>query len=144
MTTEKDSMEALDGFIHSWQETPQQTKSAFLRLHEHLAAQADLTFTFIARPGVSYSLRATHRNQQDKPLFVLIDVIDDDPDNRWLSVCFYQTMISDPEERGDLIPQGLLGEDGYCFDVEAGEDDLLDYLKARLTEAYRSAAQTAR
>lgn len=139
--TEEDSRKALDSFIDSWQDTAQQTKKTFLHLRKYLTAKEGVTFTFNARPGISYSLRAAHRRQQNQPLFVLIDVIDDDPPNRWLSVCFYQAMITDPEERGDPIPQGLLGEDGYCFDVESRDDELLHYLEARLTEAHRSAAQ---
>lgn len=142
--TDEASNRTLEDFIDSWQETPQQNKKAFLRLKEHLETEDGLKFTFNARPGVSYSLRATHRRQQDKPLFALIDVIDDDPDNRWLSVCFYQSMITDPEQRGDLIPQGLLGEDGYCFDVEAWDEDLVNYLQTRLSEACRNAAQEPR
>jgi hypothetical protein len=38
----------------------------------------------------------------------MVDVIDDDPEVRWLSVCFYGEMITDPDEAGELIPEGLL------------------------------------
>ena len=44
-------------------------------------------------------------------LFAIIDVIDDDPQARWLSVCFYGDMITDPEGRGEVIPGGLAGAD---------------------------------
>jgi len=27
-------------------------------------------------------------------------------------------MITDPEERGDFVPEGLLGEYAHCFDIE--------------------------
>jgi len=60
------------------------------------------------------------------------------PSPRWLSVCFYGETVSDPEERGDLVPGGLLGEDGLCFDVENGSDDFIDYLIARINEAYNT------
>jgi hypothetical protein len=71
----------------------------------------------------------------------MLDVIDDDPDERWLSICFYGDMITDPEEKGDLIPEGLLGEDGYCFDLDAWNEDDLTYLEKRLAEACASGAK---
>lgn len=138
---EKDSTQTLDSFLESWEDTPQQTKAAFVRLQTYLAAKNGISFSFHARPSVSYSLRATHSRQRDKPLFVLIDVIDDDPHNRWLSVCFYLEMITDSAELGDLIPEGLLGEDGYCFDLEQWNDEVLTYLEAKLDEAYQFAAE---
>ena len=71
----------------------------------------------------------------------MADVIDDDPKERWLSVCFYGDMVTDPEERGDLIPEGLLGDDGYCFDLDEYDEEGLNYILARLTEAHAKAAQ---
>jgi hypothetical protein len=50
-------------------------------------------------------------------------------------------MITDPEEKGDLIPEGLLGEDGYCFDLDAWNEDDLTYLEKRLAEACASGAK---
>ena len=135
---EKDSRQAMDTFLASWVDTPKRTKEAFVRLREHLLAKADTSVTFKARPGVSYSLRAANSLQKRRPLFVIMDVIDD-PDNRWLSVCFYPDMITDPEERGDLIPLGLLGEDGYCFDLEVWDKAYVRYLELRLDEAYNAA-----
>ena len=67
-------------------------------------------------------------------------LVDDDPNDRWLSVCFFGDMITDPEEKGDLIPGGLLGEDGYCFDITEPDDKLAAYVEARIEEAYHSAA----
>ncbi len=37
---------------------------------------------------------------------------------------------------GNLIPKGLLDEDGYCFDVNSLDDRVLSYLKDRMREAY--------
>jgi hypothetical protein len=65
-----------------------------------------------------------------------MDVIDEDP--RWLSVCFYGDMITDPEEKGDLVPEGLMGEDGYCFDVDENDPEHIDYICRRLDEAYEN------
>ena len=49
-------------------------------------------------------------------------------------------MISDPEERGELIPGGLAGSDGYCFDMFEDDKVLAAYLAERLDEAGRAAA----
>ena len=100
----------------------------------------DVRLQFVGRPGVSYSLRPRHRHQVGRDLFAMIDVIDDDPSARWLSVCFYEDMITDPEGRGECIPGGLAGADGYCFDMNEYDDDLVDYLIARLREAALAAA----
>ena len=131
----------IKAFLEAWEGSSQQTKESFVRLKKYLAGKEDLTFGFKARPGVSYSLRAKHMLQQTRELFVIIDVIDDDPDNRWLSVCFYPDMISDPEERGNIIPLGLLGEDGYCFDYDEWDEEFLGYLETRLDEAHRRASE---
>jgi len=87
-----------------------------------------------------FLLRAAHPGQKDRSLYVMADVVDDDPRDRWLSVCFFGDMITDPEEKGDLIPDGLLGEDGYCFDITEPDDKLATYVEARIEEAYHSAA----
>jgi hypothetical protein len=129
----------LNEFVNAWQETPANTRQIFLRLKEHLEAKDPVRMVFKARPGVSFSLRAATPDQ-DRELFVMVDVIDDDPQNRWLSVCFYGEMITDPDERGDLIPGGLLGEDGYCFDIEENDEALINYILARIDEAHQSAA----
>lgn len=131
----------LAGLLETWKDTPQKTRAAFLRLKDHLAAKDRLKLYFNPRPGVTYSLRAQHTNQHKRNLFAMVDVIDDDPQNRWLSVCFYGEMISDPDESGDFVPEGLLGEDALCFDIDAWEDGLLSYVEKRLDEAYTSAGQ---
>ena len=59
---------------------------------------------------------------------------------QWFSVCFYGDMITDPEERGEVIPGGLAGSDGYCFDIYEADDASVSYLKARLEEAWSRAA----
>lgn len=133
----------LTHLLQSWQDTPQKTRAAFIRLKDHLAAKDQLKLHFNPRPGVTHSLRAQHTNQKKRNLFAMVDVIDDDPANRWLSVCFYGEMISDPDEVGDFVPEGLLGEDALCFDIDAWEDDLLVYVEKRLDEAYAAAQAEA-
>ncbi len=139
MIMEAQEQQQLEEFITTWQETETRTKAVFLRLKDQLGTQDGAELAFKARPGVSFSLRGAHP-QDSRELYVMIDVIDDDPDNRWLSVCFYGEMITDPEERGDLIPGGLLGEDGYCFDIDEYEDDLVTYVLTRIDEAHQAAS----
>jgi hypothetical protein len=131
----------LDLFISDWNDNVTRIKQAFEELLAHLNTLADTGLEFVARPTVSYSVRPKHELQKKRSLFAMVDVIDDDPDNRWLSVCFYGEMITDPEEKGDLIPEGLLGEDGYCFDLDEYDTGDLDYLKQRLTEAHANAPE---
>ncbi|MDZ7666055.1 MAG: hypothetical protein U5K27_12170 [Desulfotignum sp.] len=135
MTTE------LDQFISEWKDNDTRIKQAFGELLTHLNTLDSTRLEFVARPTVSYSVRPKHDLQKKRTLYAMVDVIDDDPDNRWLSVCFYGEMITDPEEKGDLIPEGLLGEDGYCFDLDEYDAKDLDYLKLRLTEAHANAPE---
>ena len=137
---DKKTHTAIKKLTDDWQEQSNKTKKAFIRLKTFLENMEDVSFDFIARSGVSYSLRPCHKNQKKRKLFAMVDVIDDDPDDRWLSVCFYGEMITDPEEKGDLVPGGLLGEDGHCFDLESWDDALLQYIEERLAEAYKVAA----
>ena len=75
-------------FLEGWTNDPQAMKGAFIKLKERMSGKEHVTFTFISRPGVSYSLRGAMDNlgEKGRPLFVMIDIIDDDPENRWLSV----------------------------------------------------------
>ena len=127
----------LNTFIAEWAETPEKNKKIFLDFKKHLTGQDGVTLDFIARPGVTYSLRAVQANQKDKELFVMVDVIEDT--SRWLSVCFYGDMITDPDEKGDFVPGGLLGADAICFDLEEPDETMIAYVKARLDEAWQSA-----
>ncbi len=132
-------MKALEAFITTWKETSSKTKLAFTQIYEHLKTLEDITLEFKARPKVSFSLRPRHNNQKNRSLFAMVDVIDDDPEERWLSICFYKEMITDPDEVGDLIPEGLLGEDGYCFDLYEYDKDEINYIKTRLSQAWETA-----
>ncbi len=133
-------MNELDAFLAQWTDTESRNKAAFERLLNTLKSLDGVALALNARPGVSYSLRVSHPDQQDRALFAMVDVIDDDPANRWLSVCFYRDLVTDPEELGDEVPEGLLGEDAICFDVDAYEEDLLTYVETRLKEAHAAAA----
>ena len=129
-------MQKINDFIDAWTADELQTKSVFQTLCQQLAGMDKAKIEFIERPGISYSLRGMRPDRRECPLFVMIDVIDDDPNERWLSVCFYGDMVQDPDERGDLIPGGLLGSDGYCFDISESDDQLIAYVGQRIHEAY--------
>lgn len=133
--------EELREFLDSWLEDPLKVKKSFKEYMDFLAAHSNVSFTFKARPGVSFSLRARHDLQSRRVLFVLVDVVDDEPGSRWLSVCFYDDMVSDPEDKGDFVPGGLMGEDARCFNLEDDDALMRDYIKARMAEAVRHAAK---
>ncbi|MBN1848751.1 MAG: hypothetical protein JW932_09215 [Deltaproteobacteria bacterium] len=126
--------------LECWEKDAGNIKQAFLRLRKKLTSMEHISMAFKSRPGVSYSLRAHAQaeSEDDMRLVTLIDVIDDDPESRWLSVCFYGEAITDEEELGNLIPDGLLGEDGHCFDIFEYDEPLLSYLENRIDEAYEN------
>ena len=83
---------------------------SFHPIRDHLAAKDGVRLEFVPREGLTYSLRAASLNQTERSLFVMVDVIEDDP--RWLSV---------------------------CFDIESYDADRLAYVTARIDEAWRAA-----
>ena len=131
----------VDALLQGWSEDPLQTKDVFVEYMQLLDAQPGVRLDFKARPGVSYSLRAAHEKQEKRSLFVMVDVVDDEPEARWLSVCFYADMIQDPDELGDFVPGGLLGEDACCFNLDENDANMRAYIRARILEAAHSAAQ---
>ena len=124
----------LNTFIAEWADDSAGVKAAFVEFKNLFESLADTKIHFNARPGITYSLRGEKTTQGDRPLFAMVDVIDDDPENRWLSVCFYGGSITDPDEMGDVVPGGLLGEDGHCFDLE--DSEMQKYLADRIAEAH--------
>lgn len=135
------TVERIEKFLSSWSEDSENIRTGFADLKNQLVGYGDVNLEFNERKGVSYSLRAAHSNMNERPLFVMVDVIDDNP--RWLSVCFYAEMASDPESLGDVVPGGLLGEDGLCFDMDVYSEEIVEYLKKRVEEAYLHAAGRA-
>ena len=126
-------------YMNDWAEYSQEVKNSFLALFNILSIRPDVTFDFNIRPGVSASFKSYVKmnDPPDTRLFSVIDIIDQDPQNIWLSICFYADMISDPDDLGNLIPNGLLDEDGHCFDVFEDDEGLMKYIKSRIDEAYR-------
>jgi len=135
-------MQKLNTFIDNWQEDELGLKPAFMSYFNDLKSMTDVDIEFNERPGISYSLRGLNKNGNGRPLFVMIDVIDDDPNQRWLSVCFYGDTITDPDAEGDLIPEGLLGDDGYCFDLVDADESVTAYVRKRIQEAYTRNGKT--
>ncbi len=134
---EKIKIKKLSALLDSWKQDNNGTKKAFSELYRLLLTKENIDLSFKSRPGVSHSLRAGVKAGKGKErLLAMIDIIDDDPENRWLSVCFYAESITDPKEEGDIIPGGLLGEDGYCFDLFEEDDEMVVYLKDRINEAH--------
>ena len=131
----------LDAFLAEWKDGAGWAKPLFQSLYVCLAGLAGVSLEYKNRPGVSHSLRARHAAQKERALFVLVDIIDDDPEARWLSVCFYADMITDPARRGDIAPGGLAGNDACCFDIDNPDADMEVYMTARLKEAYWNAVK---
>jgi len=133
-----DEQNSLVKLLDGWIDDPQNMKTAFVELKAKFQSREDVIFSFKSRPGVSYSLRvnAQKNRQKDRPLFALMDIVDDQSESRWLSVCFYSDLVTDPEGEGNLVPEGILGEDGYCFDLFEYDRDLITYIEQRVDEAY--------
>ena len=140
MTAEMTAAQEIESFFQSWKGDIQPMRDWFQLLYKELSSMKGVSLTFVSRPGVSYSIRPVHENQTKRDKFAIIDVIDDDPADRWLSVCFYEDMITDPNELGELIPGGLSGSDGYCFDMYDNDEAVGRNLLERLTEAGTMAA----
>ena len=134
-------MSALDTFLAEWESGPDGIKLLFQSLYACLAGLDGVSLEYKGRPGISYSLRARHAAQSQRDLFVLVDIIDDNPEARWLSVCFYADMVTDSEGRGDIVPGGLAGSDACCFDIDKADADSEAYMTARLQEACGNAAK---
>lgn len=132
--------------LDKWTRDEINMKEAFMRLAGRFSGKNQaVVLSVVPRPGISYSLRArTKAEDKEGILITMIDIVDDDPDNRWLSVCFYGDCVTDPEEEGDLVPGGLLGEDGYCFDLYENNESAISYLEQRIDEAYENTLENER
>jgi len=132
-------MDGLETFLAGWSDGPSRTREAFLRLRDFLARLPGTSFAYRGRPGVSHSLRAARAGQSGRPLFAIIDVIDDDPAARWISACMYADLARDPADLATPVPAGILGEDALCYDLEDYDPELLAYVEERLAEAHAAA-----
>ncbi len=133
-------MENLNKFIAEWTTDQNKVKPLFKAIYKKLQTLPETTLEYKGRPGVSHSLRAKRSRQKKRPLFILVDVIDDSPSERWLSICFYDSLVTDPEGYGDFIPKGLLGEDARCFDIDSPES-MEHYIFERIGEAWENSVK---
>ena len=139
MLSKREDYTTLSEVLDKWTRDEINMKDAFLRLANRFSEKNRAVLSVVPRPGISYSLRARAKTENEEgTLITMIDIVDDDPDNRWLSVCFYGDCVTDPEEEGDLVPGGLLGEDGYCFDLYENNQNTITYLEQRIDEAYEN------
>ncbi len=125
----------INAWLNLWDHDPLGGKKPFEAYYAHLSNQANVLLEFNERPSISYSLRARHEKQEAGELFLLIDVVDDEPEARWLSVCFYASTVTDPQELGDFVPQGLLGSDALCLNLEDNDPEMEEYIFLRIQEA---------
>lgn len=125
----------IQNFFQQWDDASGM-KALCGSLYSHMTTFSGLRMEFVARPGVSYSIRMLGQGAED--IAALLDVIDDDPDGRWLSLCFPDAIVTDPDEEGDQVPSGLNGKDARCFSIDAIQDATEQYMKDRLTEAARA------
>lgn len=121
----------IQDFFATWEDGGEM-KQLCMALYSRMASFAALEIDFSARPGVSYSIRML---TGEATILALLDVIDDDPADRWLSLCFPDAIISDPDEEGDMVPQGLAGKDARCFSIDVVDNATEAYMAARIDEA---------
>jgi len=128
--------------LAGWPADQEGLARAFEELTRSAAQMTETVVEVITRLGVSHSFRATLIDPSGKrvrPVYFLVDVVVSSSDPWFLSVWYYEDEITDPEELGNPIPQGLFQETSYCFDVGAYDPELLGYLRDRLAEAHARA-----
>ena len=132
------------GLSEHWPQTQADLLKVLDELKTSALALPGAALEVVSRAGVSISLRFSLKpapKANKRPVFHLIDVVAFD-DELFLSVCFYADQITDPEELGNLVPLGLFGEDGYCFDLEEPEQSFTAYLKERQAQAHKAASES--
>lgn len=136
MFSTQTDFEDFSRILDQWRRDEHRIKDVFLGLVQRFREKDDATLSIVSRPGISHSLRARVKEEAGEgKLIAMVDIVDDDPDDRWLSICFYGECVTDPEGEGDLVPGGLLGEDGYCFNLFHNDESFISYLEQRIDEA---------
>lgn len=135
----------LQQFLDQWPASQDGLKKSLLSYRQGVLALPGVREMFLARPGVSHSLRwdlDPRPAGRERPLFALVDVVPLGGEEMMLSVCFYEDEVSDPHGLGNAIVQGLFAETGYCFDLEAEAPALVAYCLRRAAEAHAAAGRT--
>ena len=133
----------LSPVLKDWPEVQNDLRRAFEELTKFALGLPRAQGSLVSRSGVSHSFRVDLENpleNRQRPVFMLVDVVLSPADPWFLSVCFYEDEVTDPEELGNPIPQGLYDETGYCFDVDEYDRELLEYLEERGREAHKAAS----
>ena len=125
------TVDAIRNFFAQWNGS-EGVRALCVAFYEHMASLPSVRLDFVSRPGISHSIRMLAQNGD---MTALLDIIDDDPANRWISLCFPDSKVTDPEERGDVVPLGLNGADARCFDIDEASAGMEGYITVRLTEA---------
>lgn len=136
----------LDQFLEQWPAAEAGLKKSLLTYRQGVLDMRGVGESFLPRPGVSYSLRWDLNPRpagREKPLFAMADVVPLGDDELMLSLCFYGDDITDPDELGNFIPDGLYGENGHCFDLEGDDPGMVAYCLKRAAEALATARQEA-
>ncbi|MFH1034452.1 MAG: hypothetical protein V1806_08090 [Pseudomonadota bacterium] len=144
--SDSENTQQFENFLRQWPASLAGLQKVYIQLKTWAEALPAARSTFVARPGVSHSLRfdlAPRPAGRQRPVFALVDVVDMSGE-LFLSVCFYEDEINDPQEMGNAIPQGLFQETGYCFDLEDDDPESVAYLAARLNEAHAAALASAK
>lgn len=131
----------LDALLADWPQSQDELREAFVALKDFAQKLPGAALEFIARPGVSNSLRLDLDPRpagRQRSLVAMIDAVPMEGEFM-LSVCFFADEVDDPEELGDFIPGGLMGSDGYCFDHDGEDPDMTAYLKKRIKAAHAKA-----
>ncbi|MBW1709162.1 MAG: hypothetical protein JRG97_07635 [Deltaproteobacteria bacterium] len=142
MKNEFEFKNQLDDIITAWPQDQSELRKAFISLAAEIEMKPGTTMDLVSRPEISHSIRAkaSHaRVGRERPLYTMLDVITPRMGPWMLSLCFYEDEITDVQEYGQAVPQGLYGETGYCFDLDVFDQKPVDYLKERIAEAYRAA-----
>jgi hypothetical protein len=142
--SEQTSEITLEKFLDEWPPEQAGLKKSLLAYRGGVLALPGVRESFLPRPGVSYSLRWDLEPRpagRQRPLFALLDVVPLGGAEMMLSVCFYQDEVSDPEELGNAIPQGLFNETGYCFDLDGEDAQMVAYCLGRAAEAHAAAGR---
>ena len=135
-------MPDLSPVLDQWPEDQGGLRRAFQELVAFALGLQRAQGSLVSRTGVSHSFRVDLENRgpsRPRPVFMLVDVVVSPADPWFLSVCFYEDEVTDPEDLGNPIPQGLYDETGYCFDVDEYDAELLKYLEHRGREAHGAA-----
>lgn len=129
-------MSEIDAFLQNWGEDSQEVRELFHRLYSLLRDCPLLTLRWKAEPGVVYSLRGALKEARTDDLsgdIVRIDVVDDDPEERWLSIRLTAALGDAPGETWETLPGALSGRAAFCLDVDECDDETT----ATLPELFR-------